>query len=60
MRDYPTNNRMMLFSGSSNPALALKVAEYLNIKLGQMERKRFKNGEIYIRFNEIFYMKDNI
>jgi ribose-phosphate pyrophosphokinase len=52
MRDYPTNNRMMIFSGSSNPALALKVAEYLNIKIGQVERKRFKNGEIYIRFME--------
>ncbi|MDD5659353.1 MAG: ribose-phosphate pyrophosphokinase [Actinomycetota bacterium] len=52
MRDYPTNKRMMLFSGSSNPALSLKVAEYLNIKLGQIERKRFKNGEIYVRFNE--------
>lgn len=50
MRDYPTNKRMMLFSGSSNPSLALKVAEYLNIELGQVERKRFKNGEIYIRF----------
>jgi len=52
MRDYPTNNRLMLFSGSSNPALALKVAEYLNIELGQVERKRFKNGEIYVRFME--------
>ncbi|MCL5071639.1 MAG: ribose-phosphate pyrophosphokinase, partial [Actinobacteria bacterium] len=52
MRDYPTNKRMMLFSGSSNPALTLKVAEYLNIELGQVERKRFKNGEIYVRFNE--------
>ena len=50
MRDYPTNNRMMVFSGSSNPALALKVTEYLNIELGQVEKKRFKNGEIYIRF----------
>jgi len=50
MRDYPTNNRMMVFSGSSNPALALKVAEYLNIDLGQVEKTRFKNGEIYIRF----------
>jgi ribose-phosphate pyrophosphokinase len=52
MRDYPTNNRMMVFSGSSNPALALKVAEYLNIDLGQVEKTRFKNGEIYIRFIE--------
>jgi ribose-phosphate pyrophosphokinase len=52
MRDYPTNYRMMIFSGSSSPALALKVAEYLSIKPGQIERKRFKNGEIYIRFNE--------
>ncbi|MCL4378226.1 MAG: ribose-phosphate pyrophosphokinase [Actinobacteria bacterium] len=52
MRDYPTNKRMMLFSGSSNPALALKVSEYLKMELGQVERKKFKNGEIYVRFND--------
>ena len=27
MRDYPSNKRMMLFSGSSNPALAEKISE---------------------------------
>ena len=52
MRDYPTNKRMMLFSGSSNPDLVSKVAEHLSIEIGKMERKRFKNGEIYVRFNE--------
>jgi phosphoribosylpyrophosphate synthetase len=45
MRDYPTNNRMMVFSGSSNPALALKVTEYLNIDLGQVEKKGLKTGK---------------
>ena len=52
MRDYPTNKRMMLFSGSSTPQLAAKVAEYLNIEVGKIERKKFRNGEIYVRFNE--------
>lgn len=52
MSNHSTNKKMMLFSGSSNIALASKVAQYLNIGLGKIERKRFRNGEIYVRFNE--------
>ena len=52
MRDYLANKRMMLFTGSSTPQLAAKVAEYLNIGVGKIERKKFRNGEIYVRFNE--------
>ena len=36
MRDYPSNKRMMLFSGSSNPELAGRIAKNLGIKLGKM------------------------
>ena len=52
MRDYPSNRRMMLFSGSSNPELAGRIAKNLGIKLGKMRRTKFKNGEIYVRFDE--------
>ena len=52
MRDYPSNKRMMLFSGSSNPMLAEKVANNLGIEMGRVKRETFKNGEIYIRFDD--------
>jgi ribose-phosphate pyrophosphokinase len=44
--------RMMLFSGSANLALAEEVSALLNIKLGDVARSTFANGEIYIRFAE--------
>src|SRR4030065_1900024 len=43
---------MMLFSGSANPALAEEVAGWRGIHVGGVERSRFANGEIYIRFDE--------
>jgi ribose-phosphate pyrophosphokinase len=50
--ELPGRKRMMLFSGSANPALAEEVAGLLGIHLGGVERSRFANGEIYIRFDE--------
>ncbi len=52
MRDYPTNKRMMIFSGSSNINLSKKIAKALDIKLGKVTRTKFKNGEIYVKFDE--------
>jgi ribose-phosphate pyrophosphokinase len=46
------NKRMMVFSGSSCPQLAEKIAEDLGITLGKVSRTHFKNGEIYVRFDE--------
>jgi ribose-phosphate pyrophosphokinase len=40
----------MLFSGSANPKLAEEVATLLDVSLGRVERGRFADGEIYIRF----------
>jgi ribose-phosphate pyrophosphokinase len=40
---------MMLFSGGANEALAEEVAEALGVALGELERSRFANGEIYVR-----------
>lgn len=46
------SNRLKLFSGSANVALAREVARYLGIDLGPMLRKRFADGELYIQIQE--------
>jgi ribose-phosphate pyrophosphokinase len=40
---------MMVFSGGANEALAREVAEDLGIRLGELERSAFADGEIYVR-----------
>jgi len=40
---------MKVFSGNSNPALAEKIAQYLGVKLGEMDITRFPDGEICVR-----------
>jgi ribose-phosphate pyrophosphokinase len=42
----------MIFSGRSNPALAARIADKLDVSLGSVELKTFANGEIYARFGE--------
>ena len=44
--------RLMLFAGSSNPALAEAIAEKLGVTLGDVELKTFANGETYMRYCE--------
>jgi ribose-phosphate pyrophosphokinase len=44
-----SRKRLMLFTGSANPALAEEVAELLGVRLGGLERSVFANGEIYVR-----------
>jgi len=46
------NNRLRLFSGSANPALAQEVARYLGMDLGPMVRKQFADGELYVQIQE--------
>ena len=52
VKEETKNKRMMIFSGSSSPELAGKIADNLGIKLGDVSRTHFKNGEIYVKFNE--------
>ncbi len=40
---------MMLFTGGANIPLAEEVAEVMGVALGDLERSRFANGEIYVR-----------
>ncbi|GBD84355.1 ribose-phosphate pyrophosphokinase [bacterium BMS3Abin02] len=44
--------RLMLFSGSANPALADEIADFMNVDQGGLERSVFANGEIYVRPTE--------
>lgn len=49
---------MKLFTGNSNPALAQKIADYLEIKLGAIEVRRFSDGEIFVEIGENVRGKD--
>src|SRR5690606_40818874 len=41
-----------VFSGSSNLPLAEKIAARLGKPLGQVELKRFSDGEIWVKYHE--------
>lgn len=45
----------MVFSGSSNPALAKKIASLLKVKLGSIELSRFDNDEarVFVKQNKL-------
>ena len=43
---------LKVFSGSSNPALAREIVDYLGIEMGQVELRRFPDGEIFARYLE--------
>jgi len=47
-------NTMKVFAGSSNPALAKEIAEYLKIDLGKCVLEQFSDGEIH------FYIDENV
>ncbi|MGD1900839.1 MAG: ribose-phosphate pyrophosphokinase [Geitlerinemataceae cyanobacterium] len=52
---FPTvvnDNRLRLFSGSSNVQLSKEVARYLGIDIGPMVSKRFADGELYVQIQE--------
>lgn len=44
--------RVKIFAGSSNHELAYKVSQGLDMPLGNVKLSRFKNGEIYVHFEE--------
>jgi ribose-phosphate pyrophosphokinase len=44
--------KLMLFSGRSNPELSERIADLLNIGLGEVELETFANGETYCRYRE--------
>jgi ribose-phosphate pyrophosphokinase len=50
--ERPGRKRLMVFTGSANPELAEEVVKLLDVELGGVERSKFADGEIYIRFTE--------
>ena len=47
-----TKKRMMIFSGSAYPELAREVCDHLGMRLGELKRSQFANGELYARPSE--------
>jgi len=43
---------LKVFAGRSNPHLAVKIAQYIGISLGQVEIKNFSDGEIWMKYIE--------
>ena len=44
-----TKKKMMVFSGTTHPALAAEIVEHLGIPISPMRISRFASGEIYVR-----------
>lgn len=50
--DRDDSKRLMVFAGTSSKQLARKIADRLGIELGDVRVERFKDGEVYVRFDE--------
>lgn len=48
---YPWNE-MKLFSGSAHPVFAESVARQLDIQIGKIDRRRFSDGEFWVKYQE--------
>src|SRR6266545_776041 len=46
------SKRLMLFSGRSHPELAQRIAEKLDIQVGDVSLRTFASGETYCRYEE--------
>ena len=45
-------DRIKIFTGSANPALAEEICQQLGLDLGMMKLKRFSDGEINLQILE--------
>ncbi|KAL5063055.1 hypothetical protein RYX36_024792 [Vicia faba] len=52
IHDLVNRNRLRIFSGTANPALAQEIACYMGLDLGKIKIKRFADGEIYVQLQE--------
>ena len=52
------DNDLVIFTGNSNPELARKICEYLDLPLGGAKVKTFSDGEIQIEIDENVRLKD--
>ena len=46
------NNILKIFSGRSNPGLAISIAKSLNQSLGKISIRTFADGEIWVKYEE--------
>ncbi|WP_143814788.1 ribose-phosphate pyrophosphokinase [Magnetofaba australis] len=46
------HQKMRLFSGTANPELSERIADYLSVTLGDITVRRFSDGEIFVQINE--------
>ncbi len=51
-------SRLKIFSGTSHPALAEEICDYIGVPLGKATCGRFNNGEIQVMINESVRGKD--
>ena len=47
-----TKKKMMLFSGTTHPALAAEIAEHIGIPVSPCVINRFASGEVYVRSDD--------
>ena len=47
-----TNDRLKIFTGNANPALAQEICQALGMELGRAMVKQFSDGEIYLQIKE--------
>ncbi|NOX17958.1 MAG: ribose-phosphate pyrophosphokinase [Chlorobi bacterium] len=45
-------NSPLIFSGTSNPELTKKIVDYLGVKTGSVDIRRFSDGEIWAKYKE--------
>lgn len=50
--ELTAEKRLLLFSGSGYPELAEKIAERLDLNLGEVELTQFSGGEMYARYGQ--------
>lgn len=53
-----TEGKLKVFSGSSNPVLAQRIADYMGLPLGRVQISRFEDGEVFVKLNENVRGKD--
>jgi ribose-phosphate pyrophosphokinase len=46
------STELRIFSGNSNPGFTDKICKYLNISPGEIQLKRFSDGEIWVKYKE--------
>lgn len=51
-------NEILVLSGTANPKLAEDVVKNMNLKLGDMEIRRFADGEVFVQIGESVRNKD--